>query len=168
MATRTKSATTFETRNDLPPAARRSVIEILNQQLADTFDLYTQTKQAHWNVRGIHFYHLHKLFDELAAAIEPFIDEIAERAGALGGQAHGTARMAAASSRLPEYGLDIVSGDQSLEAMIERWSLLANATRAAIDTVMEEHKDQDTGDLLIEQSRVLDKSLWFLESHVQG
>lgn len=168
MATRTDVRTMFETRNDLPSAARLAVIEILNQQLADTSDLYSQTKQAHWNVRGSQFYSLHKLFDDLAAVIEPFADEIAERIGALGGLAHGTTRMAAANSRLPEYGLEIVTGEQALAALIERWSLLANSTRAAIDTVMEDYKDQDTGDLLIEQSRVLDKSLWFLEAHVQG
>jgi len=167
MPAKTKASTMFVTRNSVPHDVRVQVIELLNQHLADTFDLYSQTKQAHWNVRGIHFSELHKLFDELAEAIEPFIDELAERAGALGGQANGTARMSAKATRLPEYGLDIVTGDQHLQALTERYSLVANATRTAIDTVME-WGDQDSADLLIEQSRVLDKSLWFLEAHIQA
>jgi starvation-inducible DNA-binding protein len=167
MATKTKSATTFQTKNDLPHDVRSKVIALLNQQLADTSDLYSQTKQAHWNVRGIHFSELHKLFDELAETVEPFIDELAERAAALGGLATGTVRMAASATRLPEYGLEIIEGEQHLRALIERYSLMAAATREAIDAVSE-WNDQDTMDLLIDQSRVLDKSLWFLEAHVQA
>ena len=50
---------------------------ILNQQLADTFDLYSQLKQAHWNVKGMQFYALHLLFDKLSEEILDDIDTIA-------------------------------------------------------------------------------------------
>ena len=55
------------------------MIGLLNQELADTSDLYSQTKQAHWNVKGIHFYQLHLLFDELAEKRQGEADELAER-----------------------------------------------------------------------------------------
>ncbi len=42
----------FETRNDLPAANRVKLVELLNARLADTFDLYSQLKQAHWSVKG--------------------------------------------------------------------------------------------------------------------
>ena len=42
------------------------MMSLLNQQFADMFDLYSQTKQAHWNVKGEEFFQLHKLYDELA------------------------------------------------------------------------------------------------------
>ena len=42
----------FETNNDLSPATRRSIIDILNDSLADAIDLQLQAKQAHWNVKG--------------------------------------------------------------------------------------------------------------------
>ena len=57
---------THKTSIDLDAETREQMIALLNQQLADTFDLYSQTKQAHWNVKGIHFYPLHLLFDQLA------------------------------------------------------------------------------------------------------
>ena len=56
------------TKNSLSKATRTKVNELLNQSLADLSDLYSQTKQAHWNVRGPSFIALHKLFDDLADA----------------------------------------------------------------------------------------------------
>ena len=56
----------FATRNDLMREVRAEMISLLNQQLADTFDLYSQVKQAHWNVKGQQFIALHELFDKLA------------------------------------------------------------------------------------------------------
>ena len=93
----------FTTKNNLAPKIRAQVAAILNQSLADLSDLYSQTKQAHWNVRGPNFYSLHKLFDDLAGAVEEHLDDVAERVTALGGTAQGTVRQIAAASRLPEF-----------------------------------------------------------------
>src|SRR5262245_24639289 len=76
--------TAFDTKNDWRADVREKVVTILNQTLADLSDLYSQTKQAHWNVRGRQFYSLHKLFDELAETVEGHIDPLAERIPALG------------------------------------------------------------------------------------
>ena len=82
----------FETRNDLPLATRTQAVRLLNARLADAIDLGTQTKHAHWNVKGPNFIALH---DQLAEHTEEHIDTIAERATALGGSAHGTLGAAA-------------------------------------------------------------------------
>jgi starvation-inducible DNA-binding protein len=50
--------------------------------------------------------------------------------------------------------------------LIERWSDCANAVRKNIDDA-QEAGDAGTADLFTEASRGLDKSLWFLEAHVQ-
>ncbi|HET7009279.1 MAG TPA: ferritin-like domain-containing protein, partial [Anaerolineales bacterium] len=75
----------FSTQIDLPLEAREELVGMLNQHLADTLDLYSQAKHAHWNVKGMDFFQLHKLFDDLAEMLEEFADVIAERATALGG-----------------------------------------------------------------------------------
>ncbi len=80
---------TFATRIDLPERDRRALIDLLNERLADTADLYSQIKQAHWNVKGTNFFQLHSLFDQLAGEIFPLIDTIAERVTTLGGGRHG-------------------------------------------------------------------------------
>lgn len=161
----TKKAPSFKTSIDLPAKTRESVIALLNQQLADTFDLLSQTKQAHWNVKGMNFIALHKLFDELVDTLEDQVDEIAERVTALGGLAMGTARMAAANSTLPEFPA-VTAGEDVVKALVERYAALAKSTRAAIDTA-DKAGDADTADLFTGVSRDLDKHLWFLEAHLQ-
>ena len=64
----------FRTSIDLPAEKRASLIDLLNQSLANTFDLMSQTKQAHWNVKGKDFYQLHLLFDEIAEELGGFVD----------------------------------------------------------------------------------------------
>ncbi len=158
---------TFATRIDLAPDVREKMIALLNQQLADAFDLYSQTKQAHWNVKGAQFYPLHKLFDDLAEELAGYIDMIAERVTALGGVATGTVRMAAAATRLPEYPEDVFDSMATVEVLAERFAHLAASTRQAID-IAADAGDADTSDLMTEVSRGLDKALWFLEAHVQA
>lgn len=155
------------THNDLPEETRQRMIELLNRQLADVFDLFSQTKQAHWNVKGSDFYQLHELYDELAGKLLAHADLIAERATALGGAATGTVRMAAQATRLEEYSDGPVGSMESVRLLVTRYAVVAQSTREAIDQAQEE-EDEDTGDLFIEVSRDLDKALWFLEAHIQG
>jgi len=93
----------YETENDISKDRRTQLTALLNQRLASAVDLQMQMKQAHWNVKGPSFIGLHELFDKVAAAVEGYVDEIAERIVQLGGVAEGTVRMAAARTRLTEY-----------------------------------------------------------------
>ena len=163
----TKTDRMFETRIDIPEDTRGRVIELLNARLADTFDLYSQLKQAHWNVKGSDFYQLHLLYDQVAEDVFPYVDEIAERATQLGGLALGTARMAASASSLDEYPLDAVDGPETVTAVAERLAAYAAAVRSAIETSAD-LGDQSTSDLFTEISRTVDKYLWFVEAHQQG
>ena len=157
----------YTSRIDIPAEARTDLVDLLNEHLAATIDLHLQTKQAHWNVKGPVFYALHTFFDDLAESVEPFIDELGERVTALGGIARGTVRMAAAASPLPEYDETIVTGEDSLAALIERYAAYAALTRKGIERASEQ-EDAATEDLLTEIARTIDKDLYFLESHVQG
>jgi starvation-inducible DNA-binding protein len=152
------------TANDLPARTRVKSIGLLNQALADLSDLYSQSKQAHWNVRGKRFFMLHELFDKLAGVVEKFPDVVAERAMALGGTAFGTVRMAAAASKLPEWPGRLDDEDDFKKALKERFALAANSIRASIDEASQSG-DADTADLFTNVSRELDQALWFLEAH---
>jgi starvation-inducible DNA-binding protein len=156
-----------ETRIDLPDEVREKLVGILNQHLADAVDLHSQTKQAHWNVKGSDFIQLHELFDQLAGSVLEHVDTIAERATTLGGSAAGTARMAAAASTLPEYPEDATGGMEHVRALADRYAAFGKAVRGAIDTA-DELGDQDTADLFTEVSRDIDEHLWFLEAHLQS
>ena len=157
----------LKTKNDIPEATRVKVVELLNARLADCIDLQTQTKQAHWNVKGPHFIALHELFDKINEEVEDYVDDIAERAVQLGGVAEGTARTAAKRSSLPEYPAKAVDGRSYVEALSSALAAFGAAARKAIDQ-SNEFGDLDTADIFTEVSRGIDKWLWFVEAHLQA
>jgi starvation-inducible DNA-binding protein len=157
----------YKTKNDLPESTRTKIIDLLNGALADCIDLQTQTKQAHWNVKGPDFIGLHKLFDEINEAVEDYVDDIAERAVQLGGVAEGTARMVAKRTSLKEYPESAKDCHSHVEALSSALAVFGKSARKAIDQ-SGDLKDMDTADLFTEVSRGIDKWLWFVEAHQQA
>jgi starvation-inducible DNA-binding protein len=158
VATKTAPAT-FPTHIDLPEHDRQRLIELINERLADAADLYSQVKQARWNVKGPNFYELHLLFDQLAGKVFPYIDLPAEGVAALGGVVLGTVRMAGAGSSLPEYPVDATEGQKHLKALIDHYAVYLANIRKAIDVADKNH-DLSTADVFTEISRTADKQLW--------
>jgi starvation-inducible DNA-binding protein len=156
-----------DTRIDLAADIRETSITALQAQLADSVDLFTQIKQAHWNVKGPNFIALHELFDAIAEIIEEQSDLLAERITSLGGRADGTVRVAAAESTLAEYPLAITAGADHVAAVADRLAAYGEAARGNIDRTAESG-DADTADLFTEISRAIDKQLWFVEAHSQA
>lgn len=166
MTTKTKTHL-YSTRIDIPESVRAKTIELLNTTLAASLDIWTQAKQAHWNVKGKDFYQLHLLFDDVADALYEHIDMIAERATVLGGVAHGTARQSAQHSIIPEYpDTEEMREEDHLNALAERLALYGKHLREGIAEA-DKLDDQDTNDLYVEISRAVDKKLWFVEAHLQ-
>jgi starvation-inducible DNA-binding protein len=157
----------YPTKNDLPAAARAEAVRLLNGRLADCIDLQSMCKQAHWNVKGPLFISLHNLFDEIGAAVEDYVDLIAERIVQLGGIAEGTARVAARRTTLLDYPLTITAGHEHVAALSDVLSQFGRAIRFGIEE-MNELEDSATADILTEILRGADKWLWFVEAHAQG
>lgn len=157
----------YDTRIDLSISVREKVVPVLQARLADSVDLFTQVKQAHWNVRGPHFIALHELFDKIAEIVERQGDMLAERIAALGARADGTARIVATESTLAEFPLDTTEGFAYVAAVADKLSLFGKALRADIDRVTK-FGDADTADLFTEISRAIDKQLWLMDAHLQA
>ena len=147
MATKNTARTPYATRNGVDEDTRRKLAALLNQTLADTSDLYSQTKQAHWNVKGKGFYQLHLLYDELAEKLEEPPDLVAERIVLLGGYAFGTVRMAAQNSRIAPFPGTDQTGDE--DAMNDPSFLTPLA------------------DLYDRITHIADRGTWFVEAHLQ-
>ncbi len=118
-------------------------------------------------MRGPNFIALHKLFDKATDEVRGFGDVIAERIGELGGVALGTARVAAQTSELKEYPLDIADGQSHVEAVSSALANFGARVRAAIDET-DKIGDKDTADIFTEVSRGVDHQLWLVEAHAQG
>ena len=157
----------YPTKNDLPEKVRDKMIELLNARLADATDLQTQTKQAHWNVKGPTFIALHELFDKVNEDVEDYVDLIAERVVQLGGVAEGTSRAIVKRTSLPEYAPRGAAGRDHVEALSSALATFGKLARAAIATSADAG-DADTADLFTEVSRGTDKWLWFVEAHLQA
>lgn len=149
----------------LPDESKAELVATLNVALATTNDLYSQVKQAHWNIKGPHFFARHELFDTMASRLRDFADDIAERATTMGGYASGTARLSADASTLPEYDLRAVDGKQHIKALVDRLSEYTKFVRSAIREAGE-HDDPATEDLYTEVLRGTELDMWFLESHL--
>ena len=69
----------IETRPMTDTAREGSIATELSRLLADSNATYNKTLHYHWNVRGPHFYSLHKMFEEQYIELREAMDEIAER-----------------------------------------------------------------------------------------
>lgn len=156
-----------KTRNTLPAPVRKEAIALLNETVADLFDLFARIKQAHWNVRGTTFIGLHKLLDEFAERTLNHIDIAAERATALGGVVAGTLRESAKHSQLKEKEApDSVSGMSDwIHSLADVHADAGDKVRKAIKKLTTA-EDFGTADLLTDILRTLDLQLWLLEAHI--
>src|ERR1700733_8384085 len=90
-----KASARLSTQTDLSGNAIPEIAEALNGLAADSFALYTKTKNFHWHVSGPHFRDYHLLFDDQASEIFATIDDLAERVRKLGARTiHSIAEIA--------------------------------------------------------------------------
>ncbi|WP_426958044.1 DNA starvation/stationary phase protection protein Dps [Muricoccus radiodurans] len=156
-----------QTRNDTPGNAKAESVAVLNAVLADMIDVTNATRQAHWNVKGSHFYGLHLMFEKFYDMLGEQTDELAERAVQLGGIPDGTTQAVGAKTRISPYPADTLDGLDHCKQLADRYAQLAHNLREGIDKT-DEAGDADTADLITDVSREVDKALWMIEAHLQG
>jgi starvation-inducible DNA-binding protein len=148
----------------IPDDDRQRVVAILNTLLADEFLLYTKTRNFHWNVTGPQFNDLHKFFEAQYEALDETIDEVAERARALGGRAHGTLEEFRAGARLGEKPGAVPAARDMLATLLADHEALIRSLREDITTVNDRLHDVGTGDFLTGLLEQHEKAAWMLRS----
>lgn len=156
---------TYSSRLDLSEHVRKASIALLQARLSDALDLEAQTKQAHWNVRGMSFLQLHQLFDAIHGVVEEFVDLIAERISTLRGIADGRIQTTAANTSLYEYSDRTSGGEAHLQALAAVLGQFGKHIRGNIDDAAK-GGDAGTADLFTQLSRETDKQLWLVEAHL--
>jgi starvation-inducible DNA-binding protein len=147
----------------LPEESRVTIADALNAVLADGLDLHSQTKVAHWNIKGPHFAALHPLFETFAISLGNHNDAVAERAVTLGAKAYGTVRHAAKTSRLQEYPQETTRDLEHVKLLSERIDSYLAGTRQS-RTIAEKFGDTDSFDLLTGIITEFEKHSWFLKA----
>jgi len=143
---------------------RRSVVEILNNTLANEAVLTVKTRSAHWNVSGAGFFDQYILFDSQYKQLNDISDEIAERARMLGGIAIGSLQEFIDYTRVEEQpGVipDILRLIADHEATIR--FLREDARKCT-----EEYEDEGTFELLVSVMRLHEKMAWMLRSYIEN
>jgi starvation-inducible DNA-binding protein len=145
---------------------RAAIVDILNRLLADEYVLYTKTRNYHWNVVGPQFNDLHKFFEAQYEAIDGIVDEVAERARALGGRAWGTLAEFAKAARLGEEPGQTPAAKDMLARLLADHEAIIRALRADLVTVGDKHGDAGTNDFLTGLVEQHEKMAWMLRAFV--
>ncbi len=141
---------------------RTEIASGLSRLLADSYTLYLQTHNFHWNVTGPMFRTLHLMFEEQYTELAIAVDVIAERIRALGMHAPGTYGEFVRLSSIEE-----VAGVPKAEEMIR---LLVQGNEAVVRTarsvlpVADKASDEASTDLLTQRMQLHEKSAWMLRS----
>ena len=84
--------------------SQQDVVKELNQQVANWTVAYTKLHNFHWYVKGPNFFSLHEKFEELYNEASQYVDDLAERILAIGGNPVGTLKESLEISIVDEAG----------------------------------------------------------------
>ncbi|WP_019913286.1 Dps family protein [Paenibacillus sp. HW567] len=136
----------------------------LNRQTADWTLLGVKLHHYHWYVSGPQFFTLHAKFEELYNEAATYVDDLAERLLAIGGQPASTMKQYLTLSGLQEAA----GGETALEMvaeLVKDFAVIAEELKATI-TAAEELSDQPTADLLIGIRTSVEKHAWMLNAYL--
>lgn len=141
---------------------RKEIAHGLSRLLADTYTLYLQTHNFHWNVTGPMFQTLHLMFEGQYNELALAVDLIAERIRALGFPAPGSyEEFAELSSMKTTRGT--LPAEQMIETLVRGQSTVVKTARSLF-ALVERAQDEPTADLLTQRMQVHEKTAWMLRS----
>jgi starvation-inducible DNA-binding protein len=151
----------------LNAATRAKIVAILNARLADAFTLYSRARAFHWNVTGRNFASDHALFETEYEALDDTIDEIAERARALGGKVKARLADYAALSKIGDVDSTAMTAEAMIRSMLDGHEAVIRQLREDVETV-DDLDDEGTADFLTGLLEAHEKRAWMLRSHLDG
>lgn len=141
---------------------RLEIANGLKRLLADSYTLYLQTHNFHWNVTGLQFRELHLMFEEHYTELAIAVDDIAERIRTLDVPAPGTYKEFSKLSSIKE-----VDGVPSSAKMVE---ILTKGHEQVIRTARDVLKiaqaadDESTASLVSDRMGIHEKTAWMLRA----
>jgi starvation-inducible DNA-binding protein len=141
---------------------REVIADGLAHLLADSYTLYLQSHNFHWNVTGPMFQTLHVLF--MAHYTEQWnaLDLIAERIRSLGLPAPGTYKQFVKLASIKEVE-GTPGATEMIRILIAGQEAVAKTARSVFESA-DAANDQPTCDLLTQRMQVHEKNAWMLRS----
>ncbi|MBD1380235.1 Dps family protein [Metabacillus arenae] len=140
------------------------LITTVNKQVANWSVLYVKLHNYHWYVTGKDFFTLHEKFEEFYTEAATYIDDLAERMLALGGNPVGTMKEILDLSSVKE-----AAGNETAEQMVQNiyddFSMVADELKEGMD-VADKVGDETTGDMLLAIHQTIEKHNWMLKAYL--
>ncbi len=146
----------------ISPEDRQSVSEALSRLLADTYSLYLQTHNFHWNVEGPMFNTLHLMFEVQYNELWLAVDTIAERIRSLGFPAPGTYSELARLTSIEEVA-GVPQAMDMVAYLVKGHEAVTRTARTAFQTT-DKAGDESSSDMLTQRLQVHEKTAWMLRS----
>lgn len=148
--------------------ARLQVGQILNFILADEYVLYATTRDYHWNVTGPEFLSLHAQFETHYKQIAQWIDDVAERARAIGVGARGNwADLAKCARTSADPGTDLPP-TRMLASLLALHEEMIVQLRTDSEACAARYRDAGTADFLTNLMRQHEKTAWMLRAQLEN
>jgi starvation-inducible DNA-binding protein len=141
---------------------RIQIAEGLKVLLADSYTLYLQTHNFHWNITGPQFRELHLMFEEQYNELALAVDLIAERIRTLGVAAPGTYKAFAGLSNIKEVE-GVPSAAEMLTLLTKGHEQVVKSCRAVLKPA-QKADDESTASLVSDRMRLHEKTAWMLRS----
>ncbi len=145
---------------------RQAIADGLSRLLADTYSLYLQTHNFHWNVTGPMFQTLHLMFEGQYLELALAVDLIAERIRALGYPAPGTYSAYAKLSSIPETA-GVPKATEMIQILVAGQESVVRTARSVFP-LADKVSDEPTADLLTQRMQIHEKNAWMLRSLLEG
>lgn len=121
-------------RIDVAEDDRAVLCELFSVSYAAMSDLRSQVVQARVSVRGSGSHGLNLLCDTVRDGVVEVADGLLARCVVLGGQPRTTIRAMSSATTLPEYDVEGTEAREHLEALADRFELVAAALRRNTET----------------------------------
>ena len=141
---------------------RLQIAEGLKALLADSYTLYLQTHNFHWNVTGPQFRELHLMFEEHYTELAVAVDDIAERIRTLDVVAPGTYKQFAALSSIDEIE-GVPTAQEMVDILTKGHEQVVKTCRKALK-LAQEGDDESTAALVSDRMRLHEKTAWMLRA----
>lgn len=143
-------------------AGNQKVVDGLRQLLADTYVLYLKTQNFHWNVQGMHFHSLHKMFEGQYEELAEAIDTIAERIRALDAPTPASFTEFLKLTSLKENTKTLTAEAMLAALLYDHESVIAQGEN--LFNTFQKCGDEVTGDLMLSRLDAHQKTAWMLRS----
>ena len=144
---------------------RKPITDDLQATVVELLELFHDSKQSHWNLRGPLYLPIHEKLQENADDYRKYADLLAERILQVGNPVDGRTGVVVATANLGEFPGGYLSDKQVLILMTERITTVAKRVRQRIEHLSK--VDEVTSNKLQDLSYELDKHVWQFRVQMQ-